>query len=587
MKKLIAAALVLPLAAFAETPCHPNETDPDSPRRSKLDVAKPDEIIRLDITGKNGKADIIERWWGGKRVRFFDEAGTLKPDAAWGDTINGAMQVDIDGDGYYDGPADYNVKWHDSDGDGIPDIEVFNTNPRVGAEALFPTGVYFVTIDPENTGMLMDIDWNDMSIGWTRWDTPTNWRSNYHGNATFLKEHIPIWAVENPEYSWENPFLFFDPDGDGLSEVSLRVADERAFIGEGKNRVRFDGLIDEAWVSYDLDNNSGWGTSVSYDFTLNVKGEHGLAYHDDIHDYPGLKAPEWTKPFYRHPDWRQQTRFRYIKRDSAIQRIFSHQWEQATMTFDEDGDSYRWERVELYYPGNPYMRSRKNPNSLIRHPQSDSLGDRAEWDADFSGKGKLYRAAWDGKIHLVGAESGAWLVDRGAKFYGGIHPNGRASKAEAGKLADVILYADTTGDGWINQITYDYDGDKKPERVDDLNALGVPVKGPILDVSTMDWNALRQENAKAANLSWQQAQRLFHAALRHGFADKDVIGLIKAPSVGEKYVNAFWIKEGILRKLLAAAPEAQRSAIIKAHYLNEIPALTAQMEALASARTDP
>ena len=151
----------------------------------------------------------------------------------------------------------------------------------------------------------------------------------------------------------------------------------------------------------------------------------------------------------------------------------------------------------------------------------------------------------------------------------------------------MILYADTTGDGWINQITYDYDGDKKPERVDDLNALGVPVKGPLLDVTTMDWNALRLENAKAVNRSWGEAQRLFHAALRHGFADKEVIDLIKAPSVGEKYVNAFWIKEGILRKLLAAVPETQRSAIIKAHYLNDIPALTAQMEALASALTDP
>lgn len=581
MKKLFAAALFLPLAAIAETPAYPNETDPNSPRFSKLDPAKPDEILRQDVTG-DGKPEVLERWWGGKRVRFFNEAGAMKPDAIWGDTINGAMQVDLDGDGYYDGPGDYNVKWHDSDSDGIPDLEVYNNNPKTGSTSNFPTSVYFVTIDPENTGMLMDIDWNDMTAGWTRLSSPTNWRSNYHGNATFLKEHLPIWAIETPEYSWENPFLFFDPDGDGLSEVSVRVADAREFLDSTKNRARFDGIIDEAWVSFDLDNNSGWGTSVSYDMTLHVNGKPGVDYRDDVHDYPGLKAPDWVMPFYRHPEWRKQTRFRYINRESAIQRIFSGSWEQAILTFDEDGDCHRWERVELYYPGNPYIRNRKNKDSIIRHVQSDSLGDRAEWDMDFSGKGKMYRAPWDGKIHLRGAERGAWLVDRKAQYNGTNQPNGRASTKEAENFEDVIQYFDSDGDGWIDRVVYDYDGDKTPERTDDLKVLGVPVEGPLLDAATMDWNALRQENADAVNRSWREAQRLFHAALRHGFADSEVIGLTKAPSVGERYVNAWWIKEGILRKVLAAAPAEQHPAILKAHYLNDTAAMDGLMEALST-----
>jgi len=31
-------------------------------------------------------------------------------------------------------------------------------------------------------------------------------------------------------------------------------------------------------------------------------------------------------------------------------------------------------------------------------------------------KGQLYIRAWDGKMHLYGAESGAWTVDEGASI---------------------------------------------------------------------------------------------------------------------------------------------------------------------------
>ncbi|MBU3666379.1 MAG: hypothetical protein FGM15_10970 [Chthoniobacterales bacterium] len=569
----------------APKPAYPNETDPDSPRRSKLDPSRPDEILRIDATG-DGKPDVIERWVGGRRVRFFDEAGATKPEDTFGDTINGAMQVDVDGDGYFDGPKDYTIKWADRDSDGIADIEAYNSNPKPGFPSVFgPSGaVFYMTIDPDNTGMLADLDWKDVSVDWTRWDTPTNWRPNYHGNATFLKEHAPIWAVETPEFTWENPFLFFDPDGDGLSEVSIRVADNRAFVGPGQMRLRFDGIVDEAWVSYDLDNNTGWGTTVSYDLTLYVAGKPGVDYSNDINEFPQLKAPEWAAPYYRNFDWRRQTRFRFIPRENAIQRLFGAQWEKAWITFDEDGDCYRWERVELYYPGDPYLLERNPPKagtkSIIRNTQSDSLGDRGEWDEDFSGKGHMYRAAWDGKIHLCGAESGAWLVDRDAAFNGSAHYNGRSPKEAATKVAEVIQYRDTNNSGWINQVIYDYDGDGQADRTDNLEELGVDTKGPVLDVTKMDWEALRKENAEAVNRSWREAQRMFHAALRHDFVDDAILKLIKAPSVGEKYRNAYRLKEDILRKVLAAAPTDQHRDILKAYYTNNVADLEKLMAAV-------
>ncbi|HEU5133448.1 MAG TPA: hypothetical protein VFT26_15135, partial [Pyrinomonadaceae bacterium] len=46
-------------------------------RKSALKSATPsDEIVRLDIN-HDGKPDILERWWNGKRVRWLDENGDM------------------------------------------------------------------------------------------------------------------------------------------------------------------------------------------------------------------------------------------------------------------------------------------------------------------------------------------------------------------------------------------------------------------------------------------------------------------------------------------------------------------------------
>ena len=46
-------------------------------RKTALKSVTPsDEIVRLDING-DGKPDILERWWNGKRVRWLDENGDL------------------------------------------------------------------------------------------------------------------------------------------------------------------------------------------------------------------------------------------------------------------------------------------------------------------------------------------------------------------------------------------------------------------------------------------------------------------------------------------------------------------------------
>src|SRR5260370_37434728 len=98
-------------------------------------------------------------------------------------------------------------------------------------------------------------------------------------------------------------------------------------------------------------------------------------------------------------------------------------------------------------------------SGLGGHPQADSLGDRGEFDEDNSGGGKLYVGVFDRKLHLAGAEWGAWLVDKNAEFHSGVKTP--SPKPQAPRVEGVVKYTDTDNNGFLDTDEYDYDGDRK------------------------------------------------------------------------------------------------------------------------------
>jgi len=109
VRGLVAAVVLHGAAATGATEgIYPRETDTTSARHSALSEAPSDNILRVDLD-KDGDPDILERWWNGKRVRWFDENDDATEADVWGDMLSDALQVDKDGDGSYDGPSDYNV----------------------------------------------------------------------------------------------------------------------------------------------------------------------------------------------------------------------------------------------------------------------------------------------------------------------------------------------------------------------------------------------------------------------------------------------------------------------------------------------
>ena len=222
------SAIITAVIGFPAIPVFSQQKN-DALRMTRLRSNIPsDEIVRLDVD-KDGKPDIIERWWNGKRVRWLDENGDMLPTDTRGDQLADVLQVDKNGDGLYDGPNDLNVKWADNDRDGKPDLQAWVTqSPEWSKDKWSASGSHWMLfIDVEKDGVLGWLDWEKFDFGNDNWGYTgtTNWLPDYNGNAVFLKIHRPPQSLPDPRLNWENPFAFYDFDGDGASEMAMRWLD--------------------------------------------------------------------------------------------------------------------------------------------------------------------------------------------------------------------------------------------------------------------------------------------------------------------------------------------------------------------------
>src|SRR6185436_595617 len=171
-----------------------------------------------------------------------------------GDMSGDVLQVDRDGDGYYDGPGDLNIKWVDDDGDGRADVQMFAANPALEAKSPHHgLAVWMIFLDLDHDGVNGYIDWTTFEFSQANWRVPPttspthlipppNFSPDYDGNSIFLKVHEPAGVLENPQMNWENPFAFYDPDNDGCTEMSIRLLETPHKVGgtDENPKLKFD-----------------------------------------------------------------------------------------------------------------------------------------------------------------------------------------------------------------------------------------------------------------------------------------------------------------------------------------------------------
>jgi hypothetical protein len=616
MSKIVIASLALLVASptFAAEPSSKPEktqqfatpeTDPASPRKSKLKSAQPNnEIVRIDVD-KDGDPDVLETWWSGKRARWIDENDDMKPSDVRGDTTLDAVQIDRDGDGYYDGPEDLNIKWVDDDGDGRADAQLFASNPLRDAKTV-RSGMshWMVFIDVDHDGVNGYVDWATFEFNKANWRVPPttspthlipspNFSPDYMGNSIFLKEHKPAGAIVNPEMNWENPFAFYDFDNDGCTEMTIRLLETAKQTGPDENtRFRYEGVANEAMGGWDLDNDSQKGNEFDFDMSFRFfsaadgsKGER-IDYRK-YRDPHNMKAPQWVldAKLFRFDNWRKIDHFVYVTHDKCFDEMWKTNWGTAWLVFDEDDDDHRWERVELQYPtSNPYSvkrwgssRNNRGDAALGGHPQADILGDRGEWDDDNSGRGKLYIGRWDGKFHLHGAEKGAWTVDEHAKYWGSSPVLGNSSPENATKVGELVQYLDTDNNGFFDEITFDYDGDEKVDLKISLLDYKTdkdphPDQRDLINPGKLRWQGMHELHVKQSALSFQEATKIYRAAWKKGLTNQQIDDYAIATSTGEKYNQGYWLREHLFRLIdqHVATDKSKRDHLRRLHFTGDV-----------------
>jgi hypothetical protein len=546
-------------------------------RKSALKSTNPsDEIVRLDID-HDGKPDILERWWNGKRVRWLDENGDMLPTDTRGDQVGDVMQIDKNDDGIYDSETDINIKWADNDGDGRPDLQAFVTQGRAWSNGKFDPAEshWMVFIDVEKDGVLGWLDWQKYDFGNDNWGYTgmTDWLPDYNGDAIFLKVHRPPQSLPDPRLNWENPFAFYDFDGDGVSEMAMRWLDPVPPLD--KDVTKLSGVLSEAFVTFDLDNDSTKGNETDYDMSLRGAGGPGVPYRQFVHKYPALKGDPKFDGCFQWNNWRQIDELMYMPHEKSYDEFFNARWATMYFVFDEDDDDHRWERVEMYYPmhgfggpkdidlystkkwrrGNYAELAMAGPDEkpgISGHPQADSLGDRGEFDEDNSGGGKLYVGIFDRKLHLAGAEWGAWTVDKNAEYHGGSKTP--SPKPIATRVEEVVKYTDTDNNGFLDTIEYDYDGDRTVDlRVSLLDYRTAsnphPDVVPLIDTHKEGWKGLNALFGQIASQSFQEGLMVYRAAWRRGLTTPEIDKLASASAIGERYDHGYWLKEKIFREI--------------------------------------
>ena len=510
------------------------------------------QVEYIDLNG-DGKPDAIKSVTvNDTPILWLDDDGNMKEGDIEGDMINDCLLIDRNKDGIYGGQGDLIIDWVDTDDDGKADMQIVIEYPEKNTGEVWPNGHYMIMRDLDKDNIFNYINWNDFSLRCWDKNGVCDFYEDYSGQTMFMKIHTSTYDIKDLRLNWENPFLFYDEDGDGLTEMAIRFVDSPKIKDRSKpsnsyvNR-QLEGRIDWVSMAVDLDNDNGPGNEFDFDFTIGFQGK-GFDYTDQVHKVNNLRGMPEADKFFMDTRYRQLTEFLYPDHKSAKEMIFKRgEWSRVNFVYDEDDDCGRWERVEFYDPLDPFKIGWKN-GGIDNNKQSDAAGDRGEWDMDNSGKGKLYVGKFDGRLHLYGAEWGCWRIDQNANYYQGWDRMWMGMDRQPGKFG-TVKYTDKDDNGFFDYIEYDLDGDKKFEMTIDLKALGLDDRCELIDISTFKYKDYTSMMKKMSKSMWKNAMTAVQVAHKYNVQTLWYAKLMQALSVRQQYNNGYWLQFYIYKDL--------------------------------------
>ncbi len=522
--------------------------------QARSDLITTGHIQFMDLD-RDGDPDVLQtRSVGGIPVQWIDDDDDMHPDDLQGDRDSDCLMVDRNNDGTYGAFGDLMVDWVDEDKDGKADIQLIADNRDLENGAGDP-GHFMISIDTDQDGVFNYVDWTTFKLEAWEHAGKCAFFSDYSGQSMFLKIHASTFDIEDLRFNWENPFLFYDWDDDQFTEMTIRLVDSPLKNASGR-KLSLSKEITSAYLSFDMDNDSRQHNDFDYDMSLRFKGS-GFGYDTYSHPFHSLSGLREADTFFLDPRWRQLSELIYVGHEEAYSEVFEEGiWDECWFVFDEDDDCHRWERVEFYEPENLFSAGARK-GGLDNNPQADVSGDRGEWDRDNSGKGKMYISGFDGKLHLFGAETGAWRIDRHATYYqgwqgwrgGGDHTPNDPSLATPENFP-TIRYSDSDLNGFLDVIEYDMDGDTLFEQQDSILKLGVSDTQLVYNTAGFSYGDYRELYRKMSENMWERALDALRLAEVFGLETDGYADMLHPATEREKYHYGFWLNYLIYQEMM-------------------------------------
>src|SRR6476469_11025537 len=147
----------------------------------------------------------------------------------------------------------------DTNLDNKADMQLLVDYPKIKADSSWDNGHYMWVLDTDKDNVFNYINWNTFELeAWTH-SGAADFIEDYSGKSIFMKIHAPTYTMGDVRLNWENPFLFYDPDKDGLTEMALRLCDSPILTKgeptpEHPFQTELTGKIDWVSLAVDLDN---------------------------------------------------------------------------------------------------------------------------------------------------------------------------------------------------------------------------------------------------------------------------------------------------------------------------------------------
>jgi hypothetical protein len=163
-------------------------------------------------------------------VQWIDDDDDMKKTDTEGDIDNDCLMADINKDGQYGSHSDAIIDWVDSNNDGKADLQIYSEfAAEKEKDKPWGPGHFMVNMDLDKDDIMNYIDWNTFQVRCWIHDGKADFFEDYSGNTLFLKIHASPQNINDLRLNWENPFLFYDIDNDGLTESAIRLLDRPTY----------------------------------------------------------------------------------------------------------------------------------------------------------------------------------------------------------------------------------------------------------------------------------------------------------------------------------------------------------------------